>query len=103
MLFRSTQHPVPFQVMLEGRMPITVTPMSGELGPEGSDSSKQQLQVEIRATFPETIQGNLKIVTEGAEMQHPPLTSEVLAQVRSQMPSLIQTGHSALCQYIPEL
>ena len=52
-----TQHPVPFQVMLEGRMPITVSPMSGELGPEGSETSAQPLQVELRSTFPRAHSG----------------------------------------------
>ena len=76
-----TQHPVPFSVILEGRMPITVTPTSGELGPFGTETSTQSLQVELRATFPESIQGRLKIVAEGAELQDIHLFSDVTAQV----------------------
>ncbi|KAK9836045.1 hypothetical protein WJX84_006212 [Apatococcus fuscideae] len=75
-----TQHPVPFSVVLEGRMPVLVTPMSGELGPAGSDSSTQKLQVELRATFPESIQGQVKVVTEGADV-HDVLISDIAAQV----------------------
>ncbi len=82
-LINFTPHPVTFQVLLEGRMPISISPMSGELGPEGSEASAQALQVELRATFPETIQGCVKVLMEGADLQHGPLTLGVLAQVRS--------------------
>lgn len=77
-----TQHLVPFSVVLEGRMPVLVTPMSGELGPTGNESSVQKLQVELRATFPESIQGRLKVVTEGADVHDVVLISGIAAQVR---------------------
>ena len=77
-----TQHSVPFSVVLEGRMPVLVTPMSGELGPTGNESSVQKLQVELRATFPESIQGRLKVVTEGADVHDVVLISGIAAQVK---------------------
>lgn len=81
-----TQHLVPFSVVLEGRIPVLVTPMAGELGPSGSDASSQKLQVELRATFPESIQGRLKVVTEGPDTHDVTLACEVTAQVTPGLP-----------------